>query len=392
MRYHRYDMVVNQSLFFLLFIFCWLVAIGIIWFILRQWRSTELTKLVNQAFLQSANQVAAQNQTLLSSEQERIQADLDRQRQRIEQLVGRVETQLTERQKELHKVEQERVAAFATLRQQLEEQRSTINDLHTSTAKLTQLLDNNQARGQWGERIIEDLLHTNGLVEGVHYVRQQVLMKGLRPDILLLLPDQRSIAIDVKFPLSELAKYAQAVGKHDQNTLKTQFMQTVRAHLKKVSGYIQPEARTLDYAMLFVPNEMVFSFLNQETPEIIEEAMGMRVLLVSPFTFLVVAGTLRESYRNFILADSLHEAVLVLDEFVSEWEKYKNSFIKYGKSVRQIASDYDELAGVRTRQLERKVEKLRRISTGALQHKADELIEINEENLSSDALPKESGS
>lgn len=373
MRYSRTQMFGEQSLLLVLFVLGWLTTIGVIWLILRRWRSTELGQLVNQAFLQSANQVAAQNQSLLSSEQARIQTDLDRQRQGIEQLVGRVEAQLTARQQELHKVEQERVAAFASLRQQLEEQRETIKDLHTSTSKLTQLLDNNQARGQWGERIIEDLLHANGLVEGVHYLRQHDLLKGLRPDITLLLPDQRSIAIDVKFPLSELAKFAQAVGKHDKATLKTQFMQTVRAHLKKVAGYIQPEARTLDYAMLFVPNEMVFSFLNQETPEIIEEAMGMRVLLVSPFTFLVVAGTLRESYRNFILADSLHEAVLVLDEFVGEWERYNAAFIKYGKSVRQIAVDYEDLTGVRTRQLERKVEKLRRISTGSLQQKGDQL-------------------
>jgi len=371
----------DQLFLIVLFIVGWASAIGVIWYFLRQWRTTELTTLVDRAFLQSANQVAAQNQALLSSEQERIQTDLDRQRQRIEQLVGRVETQLTERQKELHTAEQARVAAFATLKQQLEEQRDTIKDLHTSTSKLTQLLDNNQARGHWGERIIEDLLHTNGLVEGVHFVRQQELMKGLRPDIMLLLPDQRSIAIDVKFPLSELAKFAQATGSHDRATMKSQFLQTVRTHLKKVAGYIQPEARTLDYAMLFVPNEMVFSFLNQETPEIIEEAMGMRVLLVSPFTFLVVAGTLRESYRNFILADSLHEAVLVLDEFIGEWEKYKSALIKYGKSVRQITTDYEDLTGVRTRQLERKVEKLRRISTGALQQKADALAESEDKKL-----------
>ena len=204
----------DQLFLILLSVVGWAIAIGVIWYLLRRWRTTELTTLVDRAFLQSANQVAAQNQALLSSEQERIQTDLDRQRQRIEQLVGRVETQLTERQKELHTAEQARVAAFATLKQQLEEQRDTIKDLHTSTSKLTQLLDNNQARGHWGERIIEDLLHTNGLVEGVHFVRQHELMKGLRPDIMLLLPDQRSIAIDVKFPLSELAKFAQAAGSH----------------------------------------------------------------------------------------------------------------------------------------------------------------------------------
>lgn len=371
----RYDSTyMSSSLLILIIVAGWFLTIGVIWFILRQWKRTELKQMVDQAFVQSASQVAAQNQSLLSSEQERIQKDLDRQRQHIEQLVGRVETQLTARQKEAQQQERERVAAFATLQQQLTEQRDTIKDLSTSTTKLGQLLDNNQARGQWGERIIEDLLHTNGLVEGVHYLRQHVLMKGLKPDITLLLPDDRRIAIDVKFPLAELAKFSQAPSGHDKTVLRSQFMQTVRKHLQKVAGYIQPEARTLDYAMLFVPNEMVFSFLNQETPELIEEAMASRVLLVSPFTFLVVAGTLRESYRNFILADSIHEAVLVLDEFIGEWQHYSVALEKYGKSVRQIATDYEDLTGVRTRQLNRKVEKLRRISTGAIKRDAIETL------------------
>lgn len=371
----RYDSTyMSSSLLIFIIVAGWFLTIGVIWFILRQWKRTELKQMVDQAFVQSANQVAAQNQSLLSSEQERIQKDLDRQRQHIEQLVGRVESQLTARQKEAQQQERERVAAFATLQQQLTEQRDTIKDLSTSTTKLGQLLDNNQARGQWGERIIEDLLHTNGLVEGVHYLRQHLLMKGLKPDITLLLPDDRRIAIDVKFPLSELAKFSQAPAGHDKAALRTQFMQTVRKHLQKVAGYIQPEARTLDYAMLFVPNEMVFSFLNQETPELIEEAMASRVLLVSPFTFLVVAGTLRESYRNFILADSIHEAVLVLDEFIGEWQHYSVALEKYGKSVKQIATDYEDLTGVRTRQLNRKVEKLRRISTGAIKRDAIETL------------------
>ena len=164
---------------------------------------------------------------------------------------------------------------------------------------------NNQQR-QWGERIIEDLLSANGLKEGVHYARQLPLGDGtLRPDISLLLPNDRVVAVDVKFPYQEMQKMTIAETKSQQQVHLKQFRRDIKDKIDKVAKYILPGEKTLDYAILFVPNEMLFSFINQKFPDLIDEAMAKRVLVVSPFTFLIVARTVMESYRNFMIGDKL---------------------------------------------------------------------------------------
>jgi DNA recombination protein RmuC len=125
-----------------------------------------------------------------------------------------------------------------------------------------------------------------------------------------------------------------------------------------VAKYIDPSSKTLDYSILFVPNEMVFSYINQQMPNIVDLALGKRVLIVSPFTFLIVARTVMESYRNFMMADKLRDIVGYVDEFVLEWSKFKEKFEKYGRTLGSLQNDYTDLMGTRVKQMEKKVEKI----------------------------------
>ncbi len=177
----------------------------------------------------------------------------------------------------------------------------------------------------------------------------------LKPDITLLLPDHKVVSVDVKFPYSEMQKLAEADSKSAQQGHIKQFEIDLKAKVSKVAEYINPAYNTLDYAILFVPNEMVFSFINQKFPHIVEFAMRKRVLLVSPLTFLIVARTVAESYRNFMVGDKLREVIKHVDEFSMEWDKFYESFSKYGKQLKTLQDGYDELMGTRRRQMERKI-------------------------------------
>jgi DNA anti-recombination protein RmuC len=91
--------------------------------------------------------------------------------------------------------------------------------------------------------------------------------------------------------------------------------------------------------------------------------MSKRVMIVSPFTFLVVARTVFESYRNFMIGDQLKDVIKALDEFAKEWELFKAKFGKYGRSLDTLKNDYDELSGTRLRQLEKRLGKVRSFSS-----------------------------
>jgi DNA recombination protein RmuC len=330
-------------------------------------KSKEMESLVQSAFGKSAQVIAEQSKLILQSEKNVIATDMAHRHKSIEELVERLQKDLEKQQSEIRLLEQDRVKKFGELVSSLESHRKLTDELNISTKRLSQVLSNNQARGEWGERIIEDLLQANGLMEGIHYEKQKKLAGfELRPDITLLLPNHRIVAVDVKFPYSEMQKLLAADTKEQKQLHIKQFHQDLKSKILKVAEYIQPSSDTLDYAILFVPNEMVFSFINQQLPEIIDFSMSKRVLLVSPFTFLIVAKTVHESYRNFMVSDSLRSAVATVEDFVGEWEKFKEHVQKYGRTIQTLQSDYEQLTGTRVRQLDKKVEKVLQFSGNTL--------------------------
>lgn len=302
-------------------------------------------------------------------ERQVIQVDLANKQRSIEQLVQTIQQDLKERQNEIRVLEQDRVKKFAELTATLESHRQLTQQLQVTTQQLATVLSNNQTRGGWGERILEDLLKSNGLVEGVHYVKQQSQSEGLRPDFTLLLPNNRNVPIDVKFPYAEIQKMTMTDSKALKEQHLKQFLSDVKTKIRKVSQYIQPNEHTLDYAILFVPNEMIFSFINQQFPDLVDEAINQRVMIVSPFTFLIVARTILESYRNFMIEDKLRDIVSVIGDFRQEWTKFSDEFKKFGRSIDTLRTGYESLTTTRTNQMERKLNKIDDYQTGQLLEK-----------------------
>ena len=340
-----------------------------------------LEKVVEQVFGRSANLVAEQSRQLLQGEKQVIAQNLAQQHKSVEDLIGTLRNDLDKRQAEIRLLEQDRVKKFGELSSSLDTHRKLAEQLEVSTKKLSEVLSNNQARGEWGERIIEDLMRANGLVEGVHYARQLKLGEStLRPDITLLLPNKRSVAVDVKFPFSEMQKLALSDSKAEQQTHLKLFAANLRAKVDKVAEYISPSSLTLDYAIMFVPNEMIFSYINQKLPDILDYALEKHVLMVSPFTFLIVARTVIESYRNFMISDSLREAASQIDEFVLEWGRFKDQFDKYGRTLKTLQSDYEQLTGTRVRRMEKRIDRVQSTRQGELLT-AETIVEALPESL-----------
>lgn len=322
--------------------------------------STEdMESLVAKVFGMTATKMAEQSQQILSSERRTIAVDLDNKRQAFEKLITDLRAEMHQKNDELKAFEKDRTQKFGELKSQLDEYRKMSDELRISTQQLAKVLSNNQQRGAWGERIIDDLLTAHGLIEGVHFVKQEYLPgTQFKPDITLLLPDKRFVAVDVKFPYTAIQKMTEAESTSAKAEQVKQFTQDMKAKIKQVAKYILPEANTLDYAVMFVPNEMVFSFINQKFPDLVDEAMQAKVILVSPFTFLMLSRTLRESYRHFMVEDNVRDVVKHLEAFVKEWVKFKEALDKYGRSINTLKVSYEELVGTRVRQLDKKIEKI----------------------------------
>jgi DNA recombination protein RmuC len=380
----------NTSSLFLFFILL-LGALAVFYYFLRKLllekqstdqQQKELEDMVNKVFGMTANKIALQSKTILAGEKDTIKTDLANKQEVIEKLVKQLQEDMKDRQDEIREIEKKQIDKISQVTTAVEEHRKLTDELRVSTQQLAKVLSNNQTRGAWGERIIEDLLQANGLQEGLHYLRQSRLGdSAMKPDITLLLPDKRNVPVDVKFPYQEVQKMSLTEDRSERNAHMQQFKRDLKVKVDKVAAYISPENDTLDYAILFVPNEMLFSFINQKFPDIVDEALAKKVLLCSPFSFLAVARTVMESYRNFMMGKKVKEVIKHIDAFVIEWQKYQQEFDKLGSNFDKVAKSFTELSGVRRRQLDKKIEKIDQYRGAALPESSEnrQLIEKMDE-------------
>ncbi len=263
-------------------------------------------------------------------------------------------------------------ASHGELSGRLSEALRSTRELSDTARRLQEALGNSRVRGQWGERMADDVLRVEGLVEGVNYVRQQTIAEGTRPDVTFLLPDSRQLHMDVKFPIDHYLASLQAPVDRERAEHEREFLKAVRGHLKDVAarGYADP-ASTPGFVLVFIPNEAVYSFLLATDPRLLDLAMGHRVVVCSPFTLLAVLAVVRQAADAFRIGQASDEILQCLARFRSEWEKFSLQLDRVAKQWETAHRGLEELAGTRRRQLERRLDHVDALRARRLEVVAD---------------------
>lgn len=233
--------------------------------------------------------------------------------------------------------------------------------LKDTTDHLKQALASSKKRGEWGERMAEDIINLVGMVEGVNYVKQKTLEGSSgRPDYTFLMPNNLKINMDVKFPLENYVHYLDAHSDHDRKRFREDLLRNTRTMIKQVTtrDYINPADNTVDYVLIFIPNEQVFSFINESDITLMDEALKQKVVLCSPFTLYAVLAVIRQAAENFNLEKTAAEMIRLLGEFSKQWDNYKKKFGAMGEKLDAAKKEYDTLITTRTNMLERPLKKI----------------------------------
>ncbi|MGE0877800.1 MAG: DNA recombination protein RmuC [Acidimicrobiia bacterium] len=250
---------------------------------------------------------------------------------------------------------------FGEVTAQLASHAQTTTQLTQTAQQLREALASPKARGQWGERMAEDVLRMAGFVENVNY-RKQTAVEGGRsiPDYTFNLPKGHVLYMDVKFPLSAYLRYLDAGNDIERTQHRTTFLKDVRIRVKELAGreYADRERRSVDYVLLFIPNESVNGFIHDSDPELIDDAMRQGVVLCSPLTLFAMLGIVRQAFDNFMIEQTSDEILQLIGAFDQQWRKFNEALDKLGRRIEGTRADYEALAGPRRRQLQRPLDKL----------------------------------
>ncbi|MCH7596751.1 MAG: DNA recombination protein RmuC [Planctomycetes bacterium] len=316
--------------------------------------------LSREALSANADDFLKLAKTRLEQQTTQGEQSLEGKKKLIDARLGEMSATLTTLGKFIQSVEKQRAESFGSLTSQLQANTQATSQLQTTTAHLREALASPQARGQWGERMAEDVLRLAGFIKGVNYEKQQQLEDGGKPDFSFPLPGGHHVHMDVKFPLDNYMKVQNAPDDATRALQTKVFLRDVRARIKEVTtrAYIDPAAGTVDYVIVFIPIEQIYAFIHEHDPSLLDDALRNKVVLCSPLTLYAILAVIRQASENFRFEQGSRKILELLAQFKKQWEKYGEVVDRMGRRLDDADKAFRELVSVRTRALERQLDKI----------------------------------
>ncbi|MFC1695642.1 DNA recombination protein RmuC [Pseudomonadota bacterium] len=243
-----------------------------------------------------------------------------------------------------HQVMKEKIGDLEKLNERLHEDATNLSRALTSNVK---------TQGNWGEQQLERLLELAGLQKGVEYSTQVSVTtesgQRLQPDLVLHLPEGKSIVLDSKVSLVAWTRYqASEADDAGRAAAMKEHIQSIRQHIKGLGEKRYPEApelNALDFVLLFVPIEAALIAALQAEPELAEFALRNKVALLSPTNFLATMRTVASVWsvhkQNSNAQEIASRAGLMYDKFAGFVENLQ----AVGDRLRQAQQSYDKAFG-----------------------------------------------
>ena len=259
----------------------------------------------------------------------------------------------------VHDLELDRAEQFGALDARLRAAGEQTAVLADTTARLREALASTRVRGQWGERMADDVLRLAGFVENVNYRKQTRVAEGGVPDFTFLLPRGLELHMDVKFPLDNYVRFLEVLSDLDRRRYRDAFLRDVRARVKELAAraYLAADD-TVDCLLLFIPNEQLYAFIHEHDTGLLDDAMRSRIVLCSPLTLFAVLAVVRQAVDNFVLERTSEEILDLLGAFTRQWEKFARQMDRMGQRLEGAQKEYEGLATTRRRMLERRLDQI----------------------------------
>jgi DNA recombination protein RmuC len=335
--------------------------------VLREQAAAERDVAVQAALQQAAVLNRQQLDAGLTAGQRELAARHEQAEARLDLVERRVRDELGRLGELVQQLGRHHAASLRGVEATLAAHAETTAALAGTTQGLREALASPKARGQWGERMAEDVLRLAGFVEHVNY-EKQTAVEGSRalPDFTFTLPKGHVLYMDVKFPLAAYLRYLDAGTEAERAGYRADFVRDVRLRVRELAGreYARQGTRpAVDYVLMFLPNETVSTFIHECDPALVDEALGQRVVLCSPLTLFALLGVIRQAFDNFMIEQTSEEILAVLGAFEQQWQKFAGSLDVVGKRLESAQKAYDDLAGTRRRALERPLARLSSLRT-----------------------------
>ncbi len=299
---------------------------------LQQKFTKEFENLANRIFEEKGNKFSEQNKEKLS------------------EILNPLKEKISDFEKKVDENNKESIRGNASLKEQLLMLKELNQQVTLEAKNLTEALKGqSKTQGSWGEFILESLLEKSGLVKGREYSVQESITsesgRRFQPDVIIKLPDNKSLIIDSKVSLIGYEKFSTCENEQEKLLAAREHLTSIRSHLKNLNSKNYQnlyKLESLDFVLMFMPIEPAFALAVQSDNALFSDAFEMNIVIVSPSTLLATLRTIasiwRQENQNKNALEIARQSGALYDKFVGFVEDLENM----GKKIDDSKSCYTE--------------------------------------------------
>ena len=281
-------------------------------------------------------------------------------RENIEKILQPLNKDIVEFRKKVDEAYHKEATERTVLERKIAELVQLNNQIRVDAVNLTNALKGNvKTQGDWGEMILERILENSGLTKGREYFVQETLKDEnnrvlhnenggmMRPDVMIVYPDNRRVIIDSKVSLTAYVNYCNSETDAMREVALKEHLHSVRKHIDELANknYDSWAGGTLDFVMMFIPNEASYVLAMQHDSSLWSDAYRKRVLLLSPANLIaslkLTADLWSREYQNRNALEIADRGAKLYDKCVS----FLESFTSIGDSIRKTQTVYEQALG-----------------------------------------------
>lgn len=217
-------------------------------------------------------------------------------------------------------------------------------------------------QGDWGEKVLTELLESQGLTEGVHFDTQPTLRDAagnpvrnendrlLRPDVILHLDRERDLVIDAKVSLSAFMDYKSAESDEAREAALRNHVTSIENHVKELarkdySAYIGSGKIRMDYVIMFVPNTTALYAATAQKPDLWRKAMERGVYIADEQTLYAALRIIDMTWRQIAQAENHEKVYALANEMLDRVNMFMEKFVAVGRKIEDAQKSYNEAFG-----------------------------------------------
>lgn len=279
----------------------------------------------------------------------------------LEHITKPLKVNLEQLQQAIQQTNHESIKNTASLTQQLKEMSLQTEKIENSAHQLTNVIrGGNQVQGSWGERILTDILETQGYIEGVDYdiqytltnekgnaVRNDDTGKRMRPDVILHYPNNEDVIIDAKMSIDAYYKYVQTTEEGLKRKYATDLVNSIRTQAKNLSkkdysSYVQAPRKAIDFVIMFVPNEGALQLALATESRLWGEAFEKQVFITSQQNLMAILKMIQIAWRQYTQTENQKRVFSLAEELLKRVGEFIKRFDKIDTDIINLRKHYDE--------------------------------------------------